>query len=185
MTRFSRTVSSLSSVSVCGTTPRRPRICGPSSAGSRPRMRSVPPDGGETQPIIRIVELLPAPFGPRKPNASPRCTSKSIPSTAVSVPNSLRRPRAWISGAFALMRCTLARARLELRGGALERFRELGELVLVAERELDTGGADPYVEAGQMLQCVAHSRRERGVDRSRTDARLLLCAGPFRTLLGG
>ena len=26
---------------------------------------------GETQPIIRIVEVLPAPFGPRKPNASP------------------------------------------------------------------------------------------------------------------
>ena len=40
-------------------------------AGSRPRMRSVPPLTGETQPIIRIVELLPAPFGPRKPNASP------------------------------------------------------------------------------------------------------------------
>ena len=27
---------------------------------------------GETQPIIRIVEDLPAPFGPRNPNASPR-----------------------------------------------------------------------------------------------------------------
>ena len=35
-------------------------------------MRSVPPDGGETQPIIRIVDVLPAPFGPRKPKASPR-----------------------------------------------------------------------------------------------------------------
>ena len=28
--------------------------------------------GGETQPIIRIVDDLPAPFGPRNPNASPR-----------------------------------------------------------------------------------------------------------------
>ena len=36
-------------------------------------MRSVPAVGGETQPIMRIVELLPAPFGPRKPNASPCC----------------------------------------------------------------------------------------------------------------
>ena len=35
-------------------------------------MRSVPPVGGETQPIMRMVEDLPAPLGPRKPNASPR-----------------------------------------------------------------------------------------------------------------
>ena len=34
-------------------------------------MRSSPPLGGETQPIIRMVEDLPAPLGPRKPNASP------------------------------------------------------------------------------------------------------------------
>src|SRR5438105_8107943 len=53
-----------------------------------------PPDGGETQPIIRIVEDLPAPFGPRKPNASPRYRSKSMPSTAVKPPNRLVRPRA-------------------------------------------------------------------------------------------
>ena len=33
---------------------------------------SVPFVIGETQPIIRIVEVLPAPFGPRKPNDSPR-----------------------------------------------------------------------------------------------------------------
>ena len=36
-------------------------------------MRSVPSDGGETHPIIRIVDVFPAPFGPRKPKASPRC----------------------------------------------------------------------------------------------------------------
>ena len=28
---------------------------------------------GETQPIMRMVEVFPAPFGPRKPKASPRC----------------------------------------------------------------------------------------------------------------
>ena len=66
-------------------------------------MRSVPAVGGDTQPIIRIVELLPAPFGPRKPNASPRCTSKSTPSTAVRSPNRFTSPRAWINGAPALM----------------------------------------------------------------------------------
>src|SRR6187401_388775 len=58
---------------------------------------SVPPLIGETQPIIRIVEVLPAPFGPRKPNDSPCATSKSMASTAVKSPNFLVSPRAWMS----------------------------------------------------------------------------------------
>ena len=69
---FSRTVSSRSSESSCGTTPSRPRIATPSFAGSSPKTRSSPSVTGETQPIIRIVDVFPAPFGPRKPNASPR-----------------------------------------------------------------------------------------------------------------
>ena len=52
---------------------------------------------GETQPIIRIVEVLPAPLGPRKPNDSPGATSKSMASTAVNSPNRLVSPRAWMS----------------------------------------------------------------------------------------
>src|SRR3954454_4374184 len=98
MYRFSRTDISRSRVSCCGTTPSRARICGPSVTGSRPRMRSVPSVIGETQPIIRIVELLPAPLGPRNPNASPRSTSKSTASTAVKFSNRLVSPRARISG---------------------------------------------------------------------------------------
>src|SRR4051812_14180736 len=94
---FSRTVSSSSRVSRCGTTPRRARIRGPSVRGSRPRIYSRPPLGGDTQPTIRMIEDLPAPFGPRKPNASPRCTSTSIPSTAVNSPKRLVRARAWMS----------------------------------------------------------------------------------------
>ena len=43
-----------------------------------PSTDSVPAVSGETEPIIFIVELLPAPFGPRNPNASPSWTSKSI-----------------------------------------------------------------------------------------------------------
>ena len=58
---------------------------------------SVPPVIGDTQPIIRIVEVLPAPFGPRNPNDSPRATSKSMASTAVNPPNRLVSPRAWMS----------------------------------------------------------------------------------------
>ena len=35
---------------------------------------------------ILIVVVLPAPFGPRKPNVSPTVTSKSIPRTASTSP---------------------------------------------------------------------------------------------------
>src|SRR5439155_17480351 len=183
MIRFSRTVSSVSSVSSCGTTPSRARIAGPSCTGSRPRIVNAPADGGETQPIMRIVELFPAPFGPRKPNASPRETSKSTPSTATSDPNCLRSSRAWINGASALTSRTLARADLELRGCALERFRELFELELVTKGELDAAASNLRVEAGEGLQRRAHARRKRRVDGDRTHARLLLRAGPLRTLL--
>jgi hypothetical protein len=62
-----------------------------------PSTRSAPSVTGDTQPIIRIVDVFPAPFGPRNPNASPRATSRSIPSTAVRPSNRLVKPRAWMS----------------------------------------------------------------------------------------
>src|SRR2546423_11064490 len=101
MITFSRTVSSKSSVSCCGTTPRRARMSAPCVTGSRPRIRSVPLDGGDTHPIMRMVDVLPAPFGPRKPNASPCWTSKSTPSTATSSSKRLTRPRACTSAGCA------------------------------------------------------------------------------------
>ena len=61
-------------------------------------MRSVPAETGDTQAIMRIVLVLPAPLGPRKPKLSPAATSKSMPSTAVNTPKRLVRPRAWMSG---------------------------------------------------------------------------------------
>ncbi len=67
-------------------------MAGPSRTGSMPRMRSSPPLGGEVQPIIRMVDDLPAPLGPRKPNASPARTSTSMPSTAVKSPNRFTSP---------------------------------------------------------------------------------------------
>ena len=85
----------MSSVSCCGTTPSRARMPGPSRARVAARGRcSSPSVGGETQPIIRIVEDLPAPLGPRKPNASPRWISTSMPSTAVNSPKRFTSPRA-------------------------------------------------------------------------------------------
>ena len=86
MMRLSSTVSSESRLSSCGTTPSRARMLEPSTAGSMPRMRSSPLVGFDTQPIMRIVDVLPAPFGPRKPNASPGSTWKSMPSTATKLP---------------------------------------------------------------------------------------------------
>src|SRR4029079_10473265 len=66
-------------------------------AGSMPMTLRTPLVIGETQPIIRMVEVLPAPFGPRNPNDSPVATSKSTASTAVKSPNVLVSPRAWMS----------------------------------------------------------------------------------------
>src|SRR6185312_1394393 len=66
-----------------------------------PRIVSSPEVTGATHPIMRIVELLPAPFGPRKPKASPGRTSRSMPSTAVKAPKRVCKLRALMSGVTA------------------------------------------------------------------------------------
>src|SRR5687768_4587510 len=96
--RLSITESCSSSWSCWGTTPIRALICLPSRAGSIPKIRSSPSVTGDTHPIIRIVDDLPAPFGPRNPNDSPRWTDTSMPLTAMKSPNVLTRSRASISG---------------------------------------------------------------------------------------
>src|SRR5579871_815617 len=40
---------------------------------------------------MRMVVVLPAPLGPRKPNSSPSCTTRFMLSTAVRLPNRLVR----------------------------------------------------------------------------------------------
>src|ERR1700685_4531998 len=67
----------------------------PSFDGSIPSTRSVPPLSGLMHEIIRIVDVLPAPFGPRKPNDSPLAMVKSTPSTATKSPKRLTSP--WAS----------------------------------------------------------------------------------------
>ena len=59
-----------------------------------PSTRSVPSLTGDMQAIIRIVEVLPAPLGPRNPKDSPRPMSKSMSSTATWSPKRLTSPRA-------------------------------------------------------------------------------------------
>src|SRR5437588_10831595 len=176
MTRFSRTLSSMSSVSSWGTTPTRARIRGPSTAGSRPSTLRVPAVTGEVLPIIRMVEVLPAPLGPRKPNASPLATSKSMPSTATRSPKRLVRPRAEISGSIPGLvslsrgvgvgcargkrkRAGTARPSLWRRNDAWSGARLVGELVRVGLREL--GGL--AFEAGDVvLLDVEHGLRSGG-----------------------
>src|SRR5437764_7184529 len=75
-----------------GTTPIRALIFGPSTSGSMPSTLSSPALRGDTQATIRMVDDLPAPLGPRKPNASPGRTSTSMPATAVKSPNLLTSP---------------------------------------------------------------------------------------------
>src|ERR1700679_1251546 len=70
----------------------------PSFDGSIPSTRSVPSLSGLMQEIIRMVDVLPAPFGPRKPKDSPLAIVKSTPSTATKSPKRLRSPRASTMG---------------------------------------------------------------------------------------
>ena len=60
-------MSSRSSESSWGTSPIRARMRGPSLAGSIPSTLSVPPLSGLMHEIIRMVDVLPAPFGPEEP----------------------------------------------------------------------------------------------------------------------
>src|SRR4029450_552134 len=72
------------------------------SVTSMPKTRISPPLTGETQEIIRTVVVLPAPFGPRKPQHSPSRTTKSMPSTARDSPNFLVSPLPSTTGGLVL-----------------------------------------------------------------------------------
>ena len=61
-------------------------ICAAWVRGSIPITVRSPSVTGLAQAIIRIVLVLPAPFGPRNPNASAVRTSKSTAFTAVNPP---------------------------------------------------------------------------------------------------
>src|SRR5574339_27505 len=50
---------------------------------SKPATLAVPSVGGMKQVRMRMVVVLPAPFGPRKPTICPLPTSKSMPWTAI------------------------------------------------------------------------------------------------------
>src|SRR4029077_17536607 len=95
---------------------------GPRAGRSGAEIVSSPEVTGDTPPIMRIVDVLPAPFGPRKPKASPLATSKSMPSTAVNSPNLFVSWRARINeldsptGVYCPLSCLRERVRVRAVG---------------------------------------------------------------------
>src|SRR6266852_4980654 len=68
------------------------RSCGLATVISRPS-RWISPASGARPPAIRLKSVvLPAPFGPIMPSASPGATDRSISSAAMTDPKVLRRP---------------------------------------------------------------------------------------------
>src|SRR5262245_49423671 len=66
---------------------------------SKPSTLTVPADGGRKPVSMRIVVVLPAPFGPRKPTTSPRSRVKLTSSTASAAPKRRERCETVITGA--------------------------------------------------------------------------------------
>ncbi len=78
-----------------------------SETTSCPATSALPPVGLASVQSMLIVVVLPAPFGPRKPNTSPAATSKLTPRTASSSPKDFLNPLTLIAGAVRSMRKTL------------------------------------------------------------------------------
>src|ERR1700677_3013739 len=95
---FSAAVSSGSTVRSCGTQPTWRRTATGSAVTSSPATRAVPDVGRSSVRRMRIVVVLPAPFGPSSPKISLLPTSKLAPSSALVEPKSLVRSLTWTAG---------------------------------------------------------------------------------------
>ena len=93
--RVSRPVENASRVAVCMARPSRLRTSPGSAVTSYPATRAPPEVGLSNVDRMRMVVVFPAPLGPRKPNSSPRSTSKLTSSTARDSPYTLTR--SWTS----------------------------------------------------------------------------------------
>src|ERR1700694_354013 len=76
----------------------------PSASPGRCSATTADPEVGRIRPSnMRKVVVFPAPLGPKKPKTSPRCTSRSSPSTAViDGPYRLVKPRVVMTFPFAI-----------------------------------------------------------------------------------
>ena len=80
--------------------PSRARRCGGKAVMSRPFRAMRPVSGGSSPASWEMKVVLPAPFGPITACTSPRRTSISISSLAISAPNRLVRPSTARTGSF-------------------------------------------------------------------------------------
>ena len=88
----SRPVSSPRHATSCITWPMRRRTSPGSRMTSNPQTRAVPSFGASSVVSMRIVVVLPAPFGPSSPKTSPRSTRRSRQSTARCAPKLRTNP---------------------------------------------------------------------------------------------
>ena len=90
--RFSSAVRSVSTDANCPVRLTRFRTAAASRTTSWPSTRAVPPSGRSSVARMRIVVVLPAPFGPRTPKRLPRGMARFTPSTARVAPKVLTSP---------------------------------------------------------------------------------------------
>src|SRR3989475_9054585 len=102
-------------------------------------MRPPPLGGGKMPARMRMVVVLPAPFGPRKPTISPASTRNEMPRTASTAPKVLVRSRTSIIAAWLMPLAPISNRGEQLRG----------ELVQVRET---AGGAREVVVEGQVAR---------------------------------
>src|SRR5947209_6573659 len=129
---------------------------------SCPATRAWPAVGFASVQSMLIVVVLPAPFGPRKPNTSPGATSKSTPRTALTSPKSLTSSRTMIAfcrdplPAIARSNVTASGIRV-LRQDAIDLAARLGEHVRDA-RDLAfvTSAQDHHRGDVELLDLVLH-----------------------------
>src|SRR5262245_50185906 len=134
-----------------------------SRARSWPSISTRPAVGLSSPAIIRMVVVLPAPFGPRKPWISPGSTSRLTPSTAVKRPYFLTSsstriigasPPPWLRPAARTARVVAGKVEVEGprvgQGAADEHGVGLGPLLEVEDLEL--GSADQAQDGGLLVE---------------------------------
>ena len=127
----------------------------------------MPASGCSSVASMRIVVVLPAPFGPSTPYTAPRRTARSMPSTARVSPKALTRP-VGLDGELG--------HRDDLRGQAVEERRPQRALVLherarVGARRWEEVAADlrrSGSRTDRRSRCAASRRRDRSRRTSRT-----------------
>src|SRR2546426_1257309 len=125
--RFSRPVSrQYTARAPVSTVPMCRRTCAGSRTTSNSHTRAVPAVGANNVHRIRMVVVFPAPFGPSRPNNSPRRISSVSPSIAVTLVASVADPIPLSPTARARKRLVRPSSWTACSGGAVTPRRPLG-----------------------------------------------------------